>query len=45
MTEVTITFKVSQLVYREYEEILEMFLNELDELGIEDIDTTEKEGA
>ena len=45
MTEVTITFKVPQLVYREYEEILDMFLNELDELGVEDIDTLEEEGV
>ena len=41
MTGVTITFSVPNLVYKEYEEVLDMFLNELDELGIEDVDVEE----
>ena len=43
MTQVTITFKVPNLVYKDYESILDEFLNNLDELGVEDIDTTEDE--
>lgn len=42
-TEVTITFKVPSFVYNEYEDILQEFINNLAEVGVEDIDTTEKE--
>ena len=42
MTKVTITFQVPNLVYKDYEEVLDNFLNELDELGVEDTDVVEE---
>jgi hypothetical protein len=43
MTKVTITFNVSDESYNDYESIIDGILNDLNEVGAEDIDVTEKE--
>ena len=42
MTEVTITFKVPDEAYNEYENILDEFANNLIDAGIRDFDTIEE---
>ena len=43
MTKVTITFTVDESGYNDYEDILDTFLNDMDTIGVSDIDVTEGE--
>lgn len=43
MTEITVVFKVEDNSYNSYEDIIDTFMNDLREIGIEDVDVTEKE--
>lgn len=43
MVDVTINFKVPTFCYSDYEDILQDFLNSMLEIGVEDVDITEKE--
>ena len=43
MTEITVVFKVEDNSYNDYEDIIDTFMNDLQQIGIEDVDVTEKE--
>lgn len=43
MTEITVIFKVEDNSYNDYEDIIDTFMNDLRQIGIEDVDVTEKE--
>ena len=42
---VTITFNVSDEQYDDYENIIDEFMNSLDQIGVEDIDVHEDDGS
>lgn len=44
MTKVTITFTIDKNGYHDYEDILDTFSNDLDTLGVEDLEVKEEEG-
>ena len=43
MTKVTITFAIDENGYNDYEDILDTFLNDLDTLGVKDVEVMEGE--
>ena len=43
MTEITVVFKVEDNSYNDYEDIIDTLMNDLQQIGIEDVDVTEKE--
>ena len=43
MTQVTITFTIDENGYHDYEDILDTFSNDLDTLGVEDLEVKEEE--
>ena len=43
MTRVTITFMIDEEGYNDYEDILDTFLNDMDVIGMKDVDVTEEE--
>lgn len=44
MTEITVVFKVEDNSYNDYEDIIDTFMNDLREIGIEDVEVFEREG-
>jgi hypothetical protein len=42
MTKVTITFTIDENIYNDYEDILDTFSNDLDCLGVGDLEVTEE---
>ena len=43
MTKVTITFNIDETGYNTYEDILDTFLNDMDNIGVSNIDVIENE--
>ena len=41
---ITVAFEVNDNQYNDYEDIIETFMNDLREIGIEDVEVFEREG-